>query len=60
MIPLASLSNRSQEYHGHDAEDFVADRWVGIGKPAIMAGPGYYPFGLGRFACPGRTLAVSG
>lgn len=30
------------------------------GKPATMTGPGHLAFGLGRWACPGRYLAVSG
>ncbi len=25
-----------------------------------MVSPSYWPFGLGRFACPGRALAVAG
>ncbi|KAH9477465.1 Cytochrome P450 52A6 [Psilocybe cubensis] len=29
IIPLASLSYRSKEHHGPDAEEFIADRWVG-------------------------------
>ncbi|KAK0187393.1 cytochrome P450 [Armillaria mellea] len=49
----------NQEYHGEDAEQFMSDRWVGRGKPAVMLSPNYWPFGLGRFACPGRMLAVA-
>ncbi|KIY71972.1 cytochrome P450 [Cylindrobasidium torrendii FP15055 ss-10] len=59
VIPFATLSHLSKEYHGEDAEDFVGERWVGTGRPAIMLSPGYWPFGLGRWACPGRALAVA-
>lgn len=60
ITPLASLSYRSEDHHGPDAEEFIADRWVGRGNPAAMVSPSYWPFGLGRWACPGRILAVSG
>lgn len=60
VIPFATLSHLSKEYHGEDAEDFVGERWVGTGRPAIMLSPSYWPFGLGRWACPGRALAVAG
>ncbi|KAK0437130.1 cytochrome P450 [Desarmillaria tabescens] len=59
VCPLATLSHRNPAYHGEDAEEFVSDRWVGHGKPAVMVSPTYWPFGLGRFACPGRALAVA-
>ncbi|KAF9050880.1 cytochrome P450 [Hymenopellis radicata] len=59
VIPLATLANESEEYHGENAKDFIGDRWVGTGKPAIMLSPSYFPFGLGRWACPGRGLAVA-
>lgn len=57
--PLATLSHRNPKYHGDNAEEFVSDRWVGRGKPAVMVSATYWPFGLGRFACPGRALAVA-
>lgn len=60
VYPLACMSHRSREYHGDDADSFNGFRWVEQGQPAVMASPGYFPFGLGRWACPGRTLAVAG
>ncbi len=60
VCPLATLSHKNPAYHGEDAEEFVGDRWMGQGKPAVMVSPSYWPFGLGRFACPGRALAVAG
>lgn len=61
LLPLATLSNESVDYHGMDAHIFRPERWSGQNaKPAVMTSPSYLPFGLGRWACPGRFLAVMG
>lgn len=60
VIPLASLSHFSTKHHGHNAELFLAQRWCGQDKPAVMGSASYFPFGLGRWACPGRFLAING
>lgn len=60
VIPLATLANEDETHYGENAKMFVGDRWVGTGKPATMVSPNYFPFGLGRWACPGRGLAVAG
>lgn len=60
VIPLASLSHENEARYGETAKSFIGDRWVGLGKPAIMVSQDYFPFGLGRWACPGRALAVAG
>ncbi|KAL0062147.1 hypothetical protein AAF712_010989 [Marasmius tenuissimus] len=36
VLPLVSLSNLSELYHGKTAQEFVGDRWVGENKPATM------------------------
>ncbi|KAL0062153.1 hypothetical protein AAF712_010995 [Marasmius tenuissimus] len=59
VIPLATQSHESELFHGKKAREFIGDRWVGQEKPASMLSPSYWPFGLGRWACPGRTLAVA-
>ncbi|KAK7457794.1 hypothetical protein VKT23_010134 [Stygiomarasmius scandens] len=59
VAPLATLSHMNEEYHGKDAKEFIGDRWVAQRKPAVMVGNGYLPFGLGRWACPGRFLAIA-
>ncbi|THU84769.1 cytochrome P450 [Dendrothele bispora CBS 962.96] len=59
VAPLATLSHMNKEYHGDNAKEFVGGRWVGQGKPAVMVSNSYFPFGLGRWACPGRFLAVA-
>lgn len=43
-----------------NANEFIANRWVGTGKSATTTGLEYPAFGLGRWACPGRFLAING
>lgn len=57
---MASLAHRSPAYIGSNADTFDGMRWIEKRKPASMAGPGHLAFGLGRWACPGRLLAVAG
>ncbi len=59
-MPLATLSHRNTDIHGPNAGVFDGFRWVDPGLPATMLSQGYFPFGLGRWACPGRVLAVAG
>ncbi|KAG5335000.1 hypothetical protein C0989_002595 [Termitomyces sp. Mn162] len=49
-----------KENWGEDAHKFIGDRWVGTDKTAASVSSSYWPFGLGRFACSGRYLAVAG
>ncbi|PYI01506.1 cytochrome P450 [Aspergillus sclerotiicarbonarius CBS 121057] len=58
VFPIVSLSNRSPTYSGESANEFDGLRWVD-NKPAAMSGPGFLTFGLGRWACPGRFLAIA-
>ncbi|KAH8108863.1 cytochrome P450, partial [Phellopilus nigrolimitatus] len=60
VIPMATLSHSSTKYHGADAAEFNGERWVSTGKQAVKLSTSYFPFGLGRWACPGRVLAVAG
>lgn len=43
-----------------NANEFIGDRWVSTGKSATTTGLEYPAFGLGRWACPGRFLAING
>jgi cytochrome P450 len=60
ITPLATLSHESTDLHGEDAKQFIGDRWMGSGKTSASISSSYWPFGLGRFACPGRQLAIAG
>ncbi|KAM5436428.1 hypothetical protein MferCBS31731_005919 [Microsporum ferrugineum] len=57
IFPVAYLSNRSPEFL-EDPNEFKPMRWLGTGKSAATAGPGYMAFGLGRWSCPGRFLGI--
>ncbi|KAG6865083.1 hypothetical protein C0991_005227 [Blastosporella zonata] len=59
ITPLATLSHESVKNWGDDADKFMSDRWIGTGKTAASISTAYWPFGLGRFACPGRFVAVA-
>lgn len=59
VCPLTTLSHESRSIHGDDASVFNPHRWTD-GPSASTPGPGYLPFGFGRWVCPGRVLAVSG
>lgn len=56
---MTHLSYRSPDFT-EDPDEFDETRWVGTRKSAATVGPGYLAFGLGRWACPGRFLAVNG
>ncbi|KAF8904067.1 cytochrome P450 [Gymnopilus junonius] len=59
ITPIATLSHENPKNWGEDANKFIGDRWVGTDKTAASVSTSYWPFGLGRFACPGRYLAVA-
>lgn len=59
VYPMTYQSYRSTEYLS-DPDEFDAKRWIGTRKAANTTGPGYLAFGIGRWACPGRFLAVMG
>ncbi|KAG6840614.1 hypothetical protein C0991_005513 [Blastosporella zonata] len=50
---------RNLKNWGEDANKFIGDCWVGTNKTAASISTSCWPFGFGRFACPGRFLAVA-
>ncbi|KAL4075466.1 cytochrome P450 [Scleroderma citrinum] len=58
VCPLTSLTHRSQTTYGERASEFDPNLWA-EGPSSSTVGQGYLPFGFGRWACPGRILAVS-
>ncbi|KIJ58753.1 hypothetical protein HYDPIDRAFT_119272 [Hydnomerulius pinastri MD-312] len=58
VLPLTTLTHQSQSIYGDTATTFDAHRWT-EGPPASMVSLNYLPFGVGRWACPGRILAIT-
>jgi len=59
VLPMTTLSHHSKVFNGEKASEFDAFRWVEEKKLAVTPGSGYLSFGIGRWACPGRLLAVN-
>lgn len=59
LHPMVYASNRSPDF-ATDPHTFDGMRWAQSRKLATTTGPGHLSFGLGRWACPGRFLAVAG
>ena len=59
-MPLSSDVHENPEVYGPDPQTFDGFRFVNQNKPASMVGELFIPFGLGRYACPGRHLALNG
>ncbi|KII84130.1 hypothetical protein PLICRDRAFT_57936 [Plicaturopsis crispa FD-325 SS-3] len=59
VIPFSTLVHEDPTVFGADASTFNGFQWVEKSKPAVMAGASHIVFGLGRWACPGRNLAVN-
>ncbi|KAJ7083407.1 cytochrome P450 [Mycena belliarum] len=59
VFPLATLVHLNPAHHP-DPTVFRPERWHGPdARPAVMSSTSYIPFGLGRWSCPGKLLAVS-
>ncbi|KAK9693329.1 hypothetical protein K7432_013972 [Basidiobolus ranarum] len=48
----------NEEWQGANPEKFDPWRFVGKNKQATKIGADFLPFGIGRFACPGRFFAI--
>ncbi|OJJ61434.1 hypothetical protein ASPSYDRAFT_87978 [Aspergillus sydowii CBS 593.65] len=59
VFPVTYLSYRSPEFIQDNPDEFHPGRWVGAKRTAGMTGTGNLAFGMGRWACPGRFLAVA-
>ncbi|KAI6042164.1 cytochrome P450 [Pisolithus marmoratus] len=57
--PMATLTNHSKVLNGENAAQFDPTRWL-EGPASSTVSSGYLTFGYGRWACPGRILAVTG
>lgn len=57
---MSTTVHENPDVFGETPREFNGFQWAEIGKEAVMTGPAHIVFGLGRFACPGRVLAVNG
>ncbi|RPD64783.1 cytochrome P450 [Lentinus tigrinus ALCF2SS1-6] len=59
VTAMSTTVHENPEVFGENPREFNGFQWAEIGKEAVMTGPAHIVFGLGRFACPGRVLAVN-
>lgn len=57
-LVLLARAHEHPENHGIEAKNFDGFQWATKGVPAAQASPSFLSFGLGRWACPGRQLAI--
>ncbi|KAE8349565.1 cytochrome P450 [Aspergillus coremiiformis] len=58
VFPMTYMCNRSAPA-GECSDKFQGMRWVSTRWSADKVDAGYLPFGLGKWACPGRALAIA-
>ncbi|PCH34324.1 cytochrome P450 [Wolfiporia cocos MD-104 SS10] len=59
VTPMSCAVHENPGVFGDDPTDFNGFQWAELNKEASMTGAAHIVFGLGRFACPGRVLAVN-
>ncbi|KAJ8462618.1 hypothetical protein ONZ51_g10787 [Trametes cubensis] len=59
VTPMSTTVHENPEVFGEDSRAFNGFQWAEQNKEAVMTGPAHIVFGLGRFACPGRVLAIN-
>ncbi|KAH9885397.1 cytochrome P450 [Cubamyces lactineus] len=59
VTPMSTTVHENPEVFGEDSREFNGFQWAEQNKEAVMTGPAHIVFGLGRFACPGRVLAIN-
>ncbi|KZT73374.1 cytochrome P450 [Daedalea quercina L-15889] len=59
VTPMSCMVHENPEIFGDEATDFNGFQWAEQNKDAAMTGAAHIVFGLGRFACPGRVLAIN-
>ncbi|KAF2967787.1 hypothetical protein GQX73_g5759 [Xylaria multiplex] len=55
---LASRAHRHSDNYGATDDVFDGFQWAKNGPPVVQTSTDFLTFGLGRWACPGRQLAV--
>jgi hypothetical protein len=57
-IVLISRAHQHPDNYGTEGEKFDGFQWQKLGFSAAQSTPKFLTFGLGRWACPGRQLAI--
>ncbi|EEP80139.1 conserved hypothetical protein [Uncinocarpus reesii 1704] len=57
-IVLISRAHQHPDNYGSEGKVFDGFQWQRKGRPAVQGGADFLTFGLGRWACPGRQLAI--
>ncbi|EPS33994.1 hypothetical protein POX_a01019 [Penicillium oxalicum] len=56
---LVNRAHTHPDNYGTEGEKFDGFQWERKGRAAVQSGPEFLSFGMGRWACPGRQLAVN-
>ncbi|RWA11061.1 hypothetical protein EKO27_g4062 [Xylaria grammica] len=57
-LVLASRVHRHPDNYGTTGDVFDGFRWAKEGRPTVQGSPEFLAFGMGKWACPGRHLAM--
>lgn len=57
-LVLISRAHQHSDNYGTEGTVFNGFQWAEQGRPAVQGAPEFLTFGLGRWACPGRQLAI--
>ncbi|KAF4986438.1 hypothetical protein FGRMN_10831 [Fusarium graminum] len=57
-IVLISRAHQHPDNYGDQGSTFNGFQWATYDRPAVQGNPEFLTFGLGRWACPGRALAI--
>lgn len=57
-LVLISRAHRHPDNYGSQGAVFDGFQWQKKGRPAVQGNAEFLTFGLGRWACPGRQLAI--
>lgn len=55
---LISRAHQHADNYGSEGKVFDGFQWQKKGRPAVQGSADFLTFGLGRWACPGRQLAI--
>lgn len=55
---LIARAHQHPDNYGTEGTVFNGFQWAEKGRPAVQGSPDFLTFGLGRWACPGRQLAI--